>query len=351
MNPFRFSSLLFIVMLLVLVGCQTSLTPTPLAPTATALAPTASPPTEVLTPTARVSTPTPELSTPTAQVPTPSPTPTPLVLNELVQQFNYNSTIPLNIRELEPPDLKRLQITLPEGATLREIAYDAPGGVVKAYLVEPRGKGPFAGVLWVHKYPGTNTEFLPEAMSLANQGVVSLLIEGRYPWQSVSGKFEVDRLSIINQVLDLRRGLDLLLARDDIDRSRIAYVGHDYGAMHGAVLAGVDKRVKAYVLMTPTGSYYDWRNYFGPLERSELQEYIRLAPTLAPLTYVSHANPAQLLFQFAQKDRFVSAERADALFAAASEPKQKKMYDAPHELDEAARSDRTGFLVAVLSLK
>lgn len=280
-----------------------------------------------------------------------TPIPTPWPFDELAQQFEYDSATSLNIQDLGEPDLERLRITLPKGVTLSEISYDAPGGVVKGYLVEPPGDGPFAGVLWVHKYPGVNTEFLPEAVSLASRGVVSLLVEGRYPWQSQEGTFEDDRAHIINQILDLRRGLDLLLARDDIDGNRLAYVGHDFGAMHGAVLAGVDKRVNTYVLMTPTGSYYDWRAYFGPLSIDELREYIRLSPTIDPLTYVSHAAPSQLFFQFSQKDGFVPLERAEALFAAGSEPKQMKMYDASHELDEAARADRERFLVDVLSLR
>ena len=276
---------------------------------------------------------------------------TPLNFDQLAQQFDYDSTMPLNIQDLGQPNVAQFQITLPEGVILNDITYTTPGGIVKGYLVKPQGNGPFAGVLWVHQFPGTNTEFLPEAVSLAGQGVVSLLIEGRYPWQSEPGTFDVDRVSLIRQILDLRRGLDLLLARNDIDASRLGFVGHDYGAMHGIVLAGVDKRVKAYVLMTPTGSYYDWRTYFSPLNINEQEQYIQRSPTLDPLTYVRYSEPARLFFQFSQQDKFVSKENAETLFAAANEPKQMKMYDALHDLDNVARLDCERFLVDVLSLK
>lgn len=56
-------------------------------------------------------------------------------------------------------------------------------------------------------------------------------------------------------VIDLRRALDLLLAQPGADPKRIAFVGHDYGSMHGAILAGVDRRPQSYVLLTPTGSF------------------------------------------------------------------------------------------------
>jgi len=37
------------------------------------------------------------------------------------------------------------------------------------------------------------------------------------------------------QVMDMRRGVDVLLARKDVDRKRIAYVGHSYNAGIGAL--------------------------------------------------------------------------------------------------------------------
>ena len=41
-----------------------------------------------------------------------------------------------------------------------------------------------------------------------------------------------------------------LIARDDVDPERLGYVGHSLGATWGGALAGVEKRVKAFVLMS-----------------------------------------------------------------------------------------------------
>src|SRR5260370_27269287 len=67
--------------------------------------------------------------------------------------------------------------------TIHDISYASPkGGRVPAYLVVPRGKGPFAAVIWGHWYqdgsPFLNRkEFLDEAVALAASGVVSLLTD------------------------------------------------------------------------------------------------------------------------------------------------------------------------------
>lgn len=55
---------------------------------------------------------------------------------------------------------------------------------------------------------------------------------------------------IAQQVVDLRRGLDLLLSLPDIDATRIAYAGHSWDAGPGAILDAVDKRFAAFVFMS-----------------------------------------------------------------------------------------------------
>jgi hypothetical protein len=65
-----------------------------------------------------------------------------------------------------------------------DIVYTAGERKVSAFLVRPRGK-PRAAVLCAHWYgeeTNTNrTEFLPDAVALAKDGVVSLLPQGYFP--------------------------------------------------------------------------------------------------------------------------------------------------------------------------
>jgi dienelactone hydrolase len=127
---------------------------------------------------------------------------------------------------------------------------------VPAYLVVPSGKGPFAVILFGHWGGGDRTEFLAEAILDARAGAVCLL--PAYPWTRPApwrralqyvGSPENDFEAYVQAVVDLRRGLDLLLARPDVDPQRVAYVGHSYGAQWGAILAAEDRRMKTAVLI------------------------------------------------------------------------------------------------------
>lgn len=80
-------------------------------------------------------------------------------------------------------------------------------------------------------------EFLDEAIVLAQSGVISLLpdhvivhpgvVEDKAPLSEQQIAVEVQ------QVVNLRRAADLLLARKDVDRERVTYVGHSCDASAG----------------------------------------------------------------------------------------------------------------------
>ena len=50
---------------------------------------------------------------------------------------------------------------------------------------------------------------------------------------------------------DLRRGVDLLVARAEVDPARIGYVGHSLGSTLGGVLVGYGARLAAPRLADP----------------------------------------------------------------------------------------------------
>src|SRR3954470_12521091 len=94
---------------------------------------------------------------------------------DLVRQFDYDRNAPLNIRENKKEER--------DGVSVIELSYDSPrGGRVPATLVQPSGKGPFAGILFGHWMMPRSSfrnrkEFLDEAVLLARSGAVSLLID------------------------------------------------------------------------------------------------------------------------------------------------------------------------------
>jgi predicted esterase len=237
------------------------------------------------------------------------------------------------------------------GARVQEVSY---GSGTQAWLVEPdSGKARSqsrCAVLFVHWYEpeagdSNRNQYLREALPLADKdGCVSLLVDtmwSRPEWfrkRDASRDLEESEAQIRN----LGAALDYLLARKDVDPKRVAYVGHDFGAMYGAVLASRDKRVKAWALQAGTASFSDWFLYFPARSAAEKQAVIdRLAP-LDPVKYIANASP--LLLQFGKHDRHVPEQRAKQMFEAAREPKQVLWYESGHGLSNEAVRDRLAWI-------
>ncbi len=280
-----------------------------------------------------------------AGVATPEATPVPF--EELAAMFDYDQSTPLNVKVVSTKDQ--------DGVTVEDITYDRLGGgkPVQAFLVLPKGDGPFPAILYVHWYepssPTSNrTEFLNEAVGMAQEGAASLLISTNWSdptWFSDGRTLATDYDDSIAQVKELRRALDVLEAQPQVDKTRIAYVGHDFGAMYGAVLSGVDSRAKAYVLIAGTKSFSDWFLLGTKLTDSEQNAFIDRMSALDPRTYVAHTTAAYVLFQFGEQDPYVSHDDASDFFHAVTTSKGIMRYDTGHamELPEIAAA-RKGIL-------
>ncbi len=276
----------------------------------------------------------------------PSPTPT----EQAKGLFSYDPAVSFDLKERATKEQG--------GVIIQDINYAAyvpDWKRLPAYLVKPAGKGPFAGVLffhWLGSPNGNREEFLDEAIQLASQGTVSLLIQGYFPWIQSPTNGSADQQQVITQTIEVRRALDLLLAQPEVDPRRLGFVGHDYGAMYGAILAGVEHRVKAYVLIAGMGTFSDWSLRYWPDTAAQGEEaYRRALAPVDPSRYVSHAAPAALLFQFANSDNFIPKETAWAFYDSASEPKEVKWYDTSHAMDvDEARGDRRAWLTTQLGL-
>ena len=280
--------------------------------------------------------------------------------SEFVKKFDYDAKNPLDVQETN--------VEMREGARVYTVSYASlKGGRIPAYLVVPEKKGKHAGIVFGHwrmqNSPMRNrTEFLDEAVVLAKAGVVSILPDAPFARPGYVEEKEIlsDREGdyFFQHVLDLRRAVDLLAARKDVDRSRIAYVGHSYSANAGGVLAGVEKRFKALVLMASGLSDADdlmsnepemveFRKSIG---EEKVKDFIAKHAWSDPFYYVSHAAPSVVFLQYGKNDGFIS-RRTDVYYKAVSDPKEMKLYDAGHALNNEARRDRYEFLRRHLKLK
>jgi pimeloyl-ACP methyl ester carboxylesterase len=220
----------------------------------------------------------------------------------------------------------------------------------EAYVVEPPGGGRGSALLFLHWFDteapdGNRTQFLEEAGALARaHGVVSVLPQGRFPWFGPPTDAEADADRIRAEVERHRAALDLLAARADVDDARIGLVGHDFGAMHGVVLAADDPRVAAVVMVAATPRWGEWFLPFWPIA-GDRWDYLRALAPLDPISRIGAVAPRPVCLQFARDDFFIAAMTGLELHRAAGEPKEMHAYEADHGVrDPQAAADRAAFM-------
>ncbi len=229
-----------------------------------------------------------------------------------------------------------------------------PSGVVVAPQRAPKLA---PGVLWVHWLgePATtnHTEFLDDARALAVHGVVSLLVDmpwSQPKWFESVRKPETDYADVVAQVVSLRRALDCLSTMPGVDPARIAYVGHDFGAMDGALLLAADERPRYAVLMAPTLSFWEW-DLLGaqPADRAA---YVAQMSAFDLPRWLPRGHQRATLLQFANNDAYVSQATALAFRNAVPDVDRTfKRYDIDHTLaDPQAIADRRAWLIAHLGV-
>lgn len=219
-----------------------------------------------------------------------------------------------------------------------------------ADLVEPIAGGGGPALVFLHWFDteapdGDRTQFREEAASLArDHGVVSVLPQGRFPWAAAPTDAETDLARIRAEVAAHRAAIDLLAARPDVDAGRIGLVGHDFGAMHGILLAADDDRIRAMVAVAATPRWADWFLAFWPIAGDRF-DYLRALHPLDPIARIGDIAPRPILLQFARGDFYIAAMSGLELHRAAAEPKEMAAYEADHAMRVPnARVDRAAFL-------
>jgi uncharacterized protein len=276
---------------------------------------------------------------------------------DILRLFEYDASAPLDVK-VDSTEKK-------EGLTIQNLTYASPkGGRVPATLIVPDGPGPFAGIFLMHGAPGTREVTMPEAMTLAKRGAVTLSINAPFARGERLGNQremihfdERDRDDQVQLAVDWRRGVDLLLARKDVDPKRLAYVGRSFGAAQGGLLAGVEKRIKAYALVVGDGGLVahftgaeDKPRLGGQVPEDVWKRWLEIMGPVEPINFVGRAAPAHLLFQNGRTDEAVPAADGRAYQEAGSEPKTVLWYDAGHGLNEQAVKDRHEWLAKEVGL-
>lgn len=226
------------------------------------------------------------------------------------------------------------------------------GFTEKAFLTRPAGSANGAGVVFLHWFdeaPNANrTQFLDEAGDLAEHGVVSILPQLMFPWASSPESATTDIGRLEAERMALRAAVDHLQSKEGVDSGRIAIVGHDFGAMHGALLAAeIDPA--CVVMIAPTPRWADWFLRFWPIVGDRF-DYMRSLDPFDPVIVVNQIS-APVLFQFGRHDFYISAMAGTELFGAANEPKLMTPYDTDHSMAvPEAKTERMAFLTEHLGI-
>lgn len=267
--------------------------------------------------------------------------------------FDYDRTAALDLRDsLAVNEL---------GVDVYAVSFDSPkGGRVTGMLHVPHDSlrattGKFPGVVMMHGAPGDARGMGGIAMPVAHHGAVVLVINAPFARRDKDNPLAFtarDSADQVQLIVDLQRAVDVLLARRDVDASRLGFVGVSYGAAMGALFAGVERRVAAYALLVGDGGLAahftkpDGNRMPRPPHLTEAQwcRWFDAMEPLASTRFIARAAPARVLFLWGRQDRLVPPYLADALARAAGKTAEARWYDAGHGLTPVAYLDMIDWL-------
>ena len=234
-----------------------------------------------------------------------------------------------------------------DALSVRPISYASGEGRVAGYLVAPRNAVRLPAVVYLHGSGGDRSQLLTLAESLASRGAVALTLtvpSGSATTPAAATPEAALRRqgdAIVDDVVAVRRALDLLSADRRVDPDRLGLVGWSFGGRLAALVAGVDDRVRATVLMSAGAAPVSAYVAAAPAAlRDDVEEV--LTP-IDPLTRIADAE-GEVLLQAGRSDSVVPEEALRALADAAPADATLRWYPAEHGLDERARRDQLAWL-------
>jgi dienelactone hydrolase len=259
------------------------------------------------------------------------------VAPDLAAQFAYEASAPMGLIE---------NGTTTDGTvTIHDIEFTSPkGGRARAYLITRTTSAPIPAMVFVAGSNQRREDIRIEAIGAARRGVIALVLEQS---QIAAARPQIwtftaqDRDEAIQTVVDARRAIDLLVARNDVDRTRIGFYGFSYGAWLGAITAAVDRRVGLLVLRS--GGPQILTEIARASARTLTPAYAEQMAGVDQMAYAPGI-AAQVLVQNGSRDTTYTAEQMRAWQERIGGAKTVKNYDAGHDLDTASRADALSWI-------
>jgi cephalosporin-C deacetylase-like acetyl esterase len=130
---------------------------------------------------------------------------------------------------------------------------------------------------------------------------------------------------ITQTVFDLRRSIDFLETREEIDAEKIGFFGISLGGIIGTIFSGVDVRVKVPVIALAGGNL---SLMFGmDAFTEETKDFFSI---IDPINFVQEIAPRPLLMINAENDEVIDPLTSKLLFRKAEKPKEIIWYPSKH---------------------
>jgi cephalosporin-C deacetylase-like acetyl esterase len=208
---------------------------------------------------------------------------------------------------------------------------------VSALLTVPKqGEHPFPTVLLMHGLGDRKTVDYIEAGNKylldAGYAVLRLDISNHgdrlkydYDFDLTDGYRYWTRDLITQTVFDLRRAVDFIQTREELDGNRIGYFGISLGGIIGTIFCSVEERVEVPVIVLAGGNL---NLMFGKKALSgDTRDYLSI---IDPNNFVKEIAPRPLLMINAANDDVVPPICSKLLFKAAKKPKEIIWYPSKH---------------------
>src|SRR6266498_2203537 len=208
--------------------------------------------------------------------------------------------------QLETKDVRLMGEQTQEEIESQLMVIQTPFGYRRvAELFFPQAGDAHAAILYSHWYEpqspdSDRSQFVEEAKQMARCGATCLLIETLWsdPDFFLKRTQAEDIQNSVEEVVNTRRAIDMLLSQPNIDAKRFAFVGHDFGGMYGVLAGSLDQRPTHYVIMAATPRFPDWYLYAPKMEGEAREAFISQFSALDPITHIPNLSPAPVLFQF-----------------------------------------------------
>jgi uncharacterized protein len=142
----------------------------------------------------------------------------------------------------------------------------------------------------------------------------------------LTGTYKYWSRNVITQtVFDLRRAVDFIETREELDSKRIGYYGISLGGIIGTVFCGVEDRIKVPVIALAGGQLN--LLYEEKVLSEEAKDFVSI---IEPLNFVGQISPRPFLMLNAENDEIVPPMMSKLLYKEAKDPKNIIWYNAKH---------------------